>query len=405
MGGRYRGQDRKGDSMGEIVMKMKNCLTVLIIAAAAFSVALLTPARLLAAPPDKATFYSDALGTDKTYRIYLPPSYDKDANKRYPVVYLLHGYNFARNNPDRFLPEEEENHWWDQEQVKPVADCLFTVSGYDALLSCLEKNNVGLAQGIIDAMKVDSPTAPLPLPEMIIVMPDGDSSFYMNRMDGKKQWPPLDGPEFEGKIRKGATGMYETYVVNDLVKYIDTTYRTIPDRDHRGIGGFSMGGVGSMNLLLGNPDVFVSVTSLSALYTLTDMLTDPFSNSYMKGGTPEVVTVFSEGDMSDLDKVKINKQYLMRNDPYYRLKNITRKDVKIYYDAGSKDTFSGMKNFAGFKKFQALLDKMEIPSAPAEHIIPATELNANGIHTGRYWRSRLGNILSFHAAAFGMTGK
>ena len=369
-----------------------------IIAALALIAAL--AARSLAAAPDKSAFFSEALGAEKAYRIYLPPGYEKDPAKRYPVVYLLHGYNFARNNPDRFIPQEEENHWMDQEQLGLVADCLFTVADYTALLACLDKNGVGLPEAIVNAMKVDYPNPPLPLPEMIVVMPDGDSSFYMNREDGLKQWPPLDGPEFVDGVRKGATGQYESYIANDLVKYIDSTYRTMPDRGLRGVGGFSMGGIGSMNLLLGNPDVFVSATSLSALYTLTDMLSDPFSLSYMQGSTPEIATVISAKPAGKASK--IDKEFLKRNDPYYRLMNLKRMDVKIYYDAGSNDTFAGMKQFAGFKKFQSALDKKGLASSPATHIIPATDLNANGMHTARYWRSRIGNILAFHAAAFGL---
>jgi S-formylglutathione hydrolase FrmB len=357
-------------------------------------------ARSLAALPDRGTFFSEALGTEKAYRIYLPPSYEKDAAKRYPVVYLLHGYNFVRNNPDKFVPQEEENHWMDQEQVGLVAGCLFTVADYDALLACLVKNNVGLPDAIVAAMKVDYPKPPLPLPEIIIVMPDGDSSFYMNREDGLKQWPAADGPDFVDGVRKGATGQYETYIAKDLVKYIDATYRTLADRDHRGIGGFSMGGIGSMNLLLGNPDVYVSVTSLSALYTLSDMLNDPFSQSYMKQGTPEIASVLSANPAGK--DSKIDKEYLKKNDPYFRLRDLQRMDVKIYYDAGSNDTFAGMKQFASFKKFQAGLEKKGLASAPALHIIPATELNANGMHTARYWRSRIGNMLAFHDAAFGL---
>jgi len=374
---------------------MKKNLNLLIV-----GLTLIICGSAISAPPDKASFFSEALGTEKTYRIYLPPDYDLKPDARFPVVYLLHGYNFARNNPDKFLPTEEENHWMDQEQLGDVAHCLFTVSDYDKLRECLEKRNVGLPDGVVEAMKVDYPAAPLPLPQMIVVMPDGDSSFYADREDGQKQWPPVDGPEFVDGFRKGATGQYETYIVNDLIRHIDSTYRTIADRDHRGVGGFSMGGIGSMNLLLGHPDVFVSVTSLSALYNLADMLGDPFSQSYMKGATPEIATIFSKTPAGA--DTKIDKEYVKKYDPCTRLRNMTRTDVKVYYDAGSGDSFSGRNNFEGFRKFDKELAKKGLTASPAVHIIPGNELNAKGWHTARYWRSRIGNILAFHAAAFGM---
>nr|HPI76663.1 hypothetical protein [bacterium] len=129
------------------------------------------------ARPDRGSFFSQALGTEKFYRFYLPPSYFKDDSARFPVVYLLHGYNFVRNDPAKEDNLEEEKHWPEQEQVPQIADCLFTVADYDALLACLKKNDVGLPEGVVNALKAEYPECPLPLPEMIVVMPDGDSSF------------------------------------------------------------------------------------------------------------------------------------------------------------------------------------------------------------------------------------
>ena len=369
--------------------------------AAAILIASAVAALASDARPDRGSFFSQALGTEKLYRLYLPPSYFKDDSARFPVVYLLHGYNFVRNDPAIEDNLEEEKHWPEQEQVPQIADCLFTVADYDALLACLKKNDVGLPEGVVNALKAEYPECPLPLPEMIVVMPDGDSSFYINRRDGKKTWPPADGPEFVDGIRKSATGQYETYIAEDLVGHIDAAYRTKADRSARGIGGFSMGGVGSMNLLAGNPDVFSSVTSLSAMYTLSDMVSDSFFLSYMKDATPEIASIFCE-DASKGTNCKIDKQYLRRNDPLPRLKNMKRKDVHIYFDAGHNDFFSGRNNFESFRKVSEALAEMGIPAAPSQHIVQGDELNGNGIHTARYWRSRVGVILTFHAKAFGL---
>lgn len=349
----------------------------------------------------KTTFYSEALGAEKEYYIYLPPGYEDSTSERYPTVYLLHGYNFARNNPDLedAMAREEHHHWIVQEQTPGVADCLFTTAGYDALERCLEGNGVEHPEAVVMDMKKEYPDCPLPLPPMIIVMPDGDSSFYVNRLDGRKTWPPLDGPEFVNGIRRGATGQYETYIYRDLVGHIDSTYRTIDSSGARGIGGFSMGGIGSMNLALGHPDVFSSVTALSAVFTLTDLLNDPLAQG-LDRTTPEIRSVFS--DNPDDEKPDINIRYLKRNDPYYRLKNLKTKDIHIYYDAGSADFFSGMYNFRTFEKFQRGIERKGLTSEPEEHIIPARENNGKGTHTGDYWRSRLGVVFAFHAGAFGL---
>lgn len=371
---------------------------------AALFVVTVLASRACANEPLTGTFFSEALGAEKTYRISLPPGYDEDADKRYPVVYLLHGYNFVRNKEDYFeskaAAREEQNHWPVQEQAGPVSYCLFTAADCDTLHRCLAENEVEFPEAVVDALKAEYPEPPLPLPPMIVVMPDGDSSFYIDRPDGKKQEPPLDGPEFVDGIRKGATGQYETYIVRDLVAHIDETYRTVADRGHRGIGGFSMGGIGSMNLLLGNPDVFSSVTSLSAAYTLTKYFSDPISLSGMKEAAPEMIELVAENPKANVPK--LNKEFMKSFDPSYRLKDLERTDVHIYYDAGDKDFFSGWRNFVSFEKFDRLLEKKGLKSYPENHIIPGTETNGKGMHNRHYWRSRIGVILAFHAKAFGL---
>lgn len=58
-------------------------------------------------------------------------------------------------------------------------------------------------------------------------------------------------------------GNWEDFTVQDLVTYVDDNYRTIPDRDSRGITGHSMGGYGAILLAMKHPDVFSSVYALS----------------------------------------------------------------------------------------------------------------------------------------------
>jgi S-formylglutathione hydrolase FrmB len=364
---------------------------------------LLAPALAArAADTDCATcrwFHTQALDADRMYHIFLPPGYDENTDVRYPVIYLLHGYNFARNNPDLDAPAEEVNHWADQEKIPEIATCLMTESTFDAVDACLVKHGVDAPNDVVSALRGEVPDITLPLPPMIVVMPDGDNSFYMNRKDGKMLFPPEDGPDFVDGLYKGATGQHESYIALDLVAHIDSTYRTLADRGHRGIGGFSMGGIGSMFLLLRHPDIYSSVTSLSGVYTLSDWTSDPLFLGYAKDTTPEIMSLFTggTGKLADLDM-----DYLQSYDPYYLLRDFNRTDISIYFDAGEKDAFTGMKDFKTIKKFSAGLEKKGLASSPAQHIIPATEGNGNGMHTGRYWRSRAGVILAFHAKAFGL---
>jgi enterochelin esterase-like enzyme len=87
------------------------------------------------------------------------------------------------------------------------------------------------------------------VPEMIVVMPDASNvfkgSFYMNS-------PTI--------------GDYATYITSNLVDWVDTHYRTIPQQEARGITGCSMGGLGAVRLGLQFPQVFGVVVGVSGPY-------------------------------------------------------------------------------------------------------------------------------------------
>ena len=139
--------------------------------------------------------------TDRDVFVYLPPSYEREPSRRYPVVYTLHGYGLHAQQWVGFA----------------------NVSG-------LEK---GLAAGTTK--------------EMILVSPDAFSlhngSFYSNSK---------------------TTGDWETFIAVELVKYIDSHYRTIPDRMSRGLAGHSMGGYGTFRIGMKHPEVFSSLFAMSA---------------------------------------------------------------------------------------------------------------------------------------------
>lgn len=138
---------------------------------------------------------------DRTVFVYLPPSYPREPNRRYPVVYTLHGYGL------------HAEQW----------------VGF-ANFASLEKDvAAGTAQ------------------EMILVSPDAFSlhngSFYSN---------------------SPATGDWETFLAVELVGYIDSHYRTLANRASRGLVGHSMGGYGTFRIGMKHPEVFSSLYSMSA---------------------------------------------------------------------------------------------------------------------------------------------
>lgn len=76
-------------------------------------------------------------------------------------------------------------------------------------------------------------------------------------------------------------GDWEDFIVQDVVGYVDSHFRTLPQAASRGIGGHSMGGFGSLNIAMRHPEVFGAVYSLSpALYDETALERSLFANEF-----------------------------------------------------------------------------------------------------------------------------
>jgi len=142
-------------------------------------------------------------GRSQEVYVYLPPGYASHPTKRYPVLYLLHGF------PGR-----------------PLA-FLLTV-------------RMGVVE---DALVAKHQAQPL-----ILVMPFGSTGTFTD-----KEWANGLGP-YEG---------WRKFVSRDVVRAIDTNYRTIASRAGRGIGGLSEGGYGAINITLHAPTEFSLVESWS----------------------------------------------------------------------------------------------------------------------------------------------
>ncbi len=137
---------------------------------------------------------------DRDVIIYLPPDYEKQPKKRYPVVYALHGY---------FLTADK----WSKEIHTPQ-----TVEGAFAL-------------GAKD---------------MIVVLPSS--------------WTIHNGSMYSNSV---TTGNFEGFIAHDLVAYIDSHYRTIANRESRGLVGHSMGGYGATRIGMKYPEVFGALYIMS----------------------------------------------------------------------------------------------------------------------------------------------
>ena len=167
------------------------------------------------------SLWSYALGTYKKVQVYLPPSYDR-SSARYPVAYYLHGWS------------GDETNWVKAGRINTSMDTL-----------------------VAGGMR-----------EMIVVMPDGDDSWWTTSI----ALPDVSGclrtlPNYAGDGRAYCVPWphYDDYVNYDLVRYVDATYRTRADRAHRGIAGLSMGGFGAVLLALQYPETFAAAASHSGV--------------------------------------------------------------------------------------------------------------------------------------------
>jgi enterochelin esterase-like enzyme len=142
---------------------------------------------------------------DRDVSVYLPPSYKTAKTRRYPVVYMLHGFT------------DSDDKWFG-----------------------LVKHWINLPE-VINKALADGNTR-----EMIVVMPNAFTRFK--------------GSMYSNSV---TIGDWETFVTKELVSFIDSRYRTLPQAASRGLAGHSMGGYGTMRLGMKSQDVYSSIYALS----------------------------------------------------------------------------------------------------------------------------------------------
>jgi S-formylglutathione hydrolase len=141
---------------------------------------------------------------DRDVAVYLPPSYKPSSNRRYPVLYLLHGFT------------DNVDNWWG---VKP--------------------HFVSVPSVMANAQAAGAG-------EMIVVMPNAFTTYQ--------------GSMYSNSV---TTGDWESYIAKELVAYIDAHYKTNANRAARGLAGHSMGGYGAIRIGMQHPEVFSSLYLLS----------------------------------------------------------------------------------------------------------------------------------------------
>lgn len=180
---------------------------------------------------------------DRDVSVYLPPGYATHKKARYPVLYLLHGYM------------DNDINWF------------------------------GPKHAFVDAPKaIDAALANGSAKEMIVVMPSA-YTVYMGSM-------------YSNSV---TTGNWEKFVTSDLVSYIDSHYRTIPDRISRGLAGHSMGGYGTMRLGMKFPEVYSSIYAMSACCLIPNTDSGREETSEFTQAAAKEEAIHSAADLANAD--------------------------------------------------------------------------------------------------------
>ena len=185
----------------------------------AATLALVCSLAIAAEPPTREARYSRVVvhGTslvgnlagdspDRKVSVYLPPGYARQPGRRYPVLYLLHGFT------------DSDANW-------------FGFEGRQHFVNVPKAVDRAFAAGVR---------------EMIVVMPEALTKFQGSMYTSS-----------------AVNGDWETFISRDLVAFVDARYRTLARPESRGLAGHSMGGYGTLRVGMKAPGVF------SALYVMS----------------------------------------------------------------------------------------------------------------------------------------
>lgn len=260
---------------------------------------------------DQLSHNSKILKSERNFAIYLPPDYET-SDRSYPVLYLLHGAG------------DDQTGWVQFGEVLHIAD---------------KAINEGKAT------------------PMIIVMPDAYTTRLGYFNDIRGDWN------------------YEDYFFEELMPYVESTYRIKSEKRYRAIAGLSMGGGGSFIYALRHPELFSSACPLSAYI----------------------------GELSLEDQINSLKGY-------FRIDNAESYDVKSYYEKHNvlslmenmtKDQIESVRWFidCGDDDFLYEGNSLVHMAMRKKEILHEYRVRDGG-HNWTYWRESLPDVLRFVSDAF-----
>jgi enterochelin esterase-like enzyme len=191
-------------------------------------------------------FPSKSTNTSRRAFVYTPPGYDKDQSKRYPVLYLQHGWG------------EDETAWSNQGHANLIMDNLIADGKIKPFIIVMtygmtnEGFRPGGARPAATPAAAAAPATPAAAPAAPAARPAGGG--------------------MAGMMNNG----FETVLVDELIPYVDANFRTIANQANRAMGGLSMGGMATRTITLARPEVFSHFALLSGgTYTYDEIKNNP----------------------------------------------------------------------------------------------------------------------------------
>ncbi len=177
-------------------------------------------------------YFSKASNSVRRAYIYTPPGYNKDVNKKYPVLYLQHGMG------------ENETGWGNQGHAGWIMDNLIAEGKAAPFIIVMENSSINFGPGGPRGMRPPAPP------------PAGNTAQPAAGAAPRSAGGPPAGMNFAAEFQKVLFG--------DLIPYIESNFRVMADPAHRAMAGLSMGGMQTRSIVIDSPEKFAYVGMFSS---------------------------------------------------------------------------------------------------------------------------------------------
>ena len=189
-------------------------------------------------------YFSTTTKSVRRVYIYTPPGYDKNAKKRYPVLYLQHGMG------------EDETGWGNQGHANLIMDNLIAEGKITPFIIVMENGSINFGGGARGPRPGAGATAQGAAGQGVQQGPPAQTAAATG---APGQTAPADTTRRRPGGQMGGmniAGQFERILFDDLIPYVESNYRVLADQSHRAMAGLSMGGMQTKSIAIANPDKF-----------------------------------------------------------------------------------------------------------------------------------------------------